>query len=277
MLKRMTKRSGPRAGCSAHHRYALIFALLIIIGVSVFNFGLGIRQYVERNTMRQIMDDVNAVAGQAYFAVQSSFNYTTAVDQTIEIAHNHQVKEEVGENMASHIIATKTNTTRISCPEGQFFMEDRVAYTNDQPDKQRRLIPNVLYQTSKSRCLTNPFKTGIESWREAIPGLSNIFHDDEAMDELLNDSKWENDFPNLKYFLQCVNHADMPVMKADVWRYLIVWENGGIYSDLDNRPGVSFSNLTIREDDDAFFTIDGTTSKSLHTHHYRYFSLILQR
>ena len=50
-------------------------------------------------------------------------------------------------------------------------------------------------------------------------------------------------------------------MKADVWRYLIVWENGGIYADLDVKPEYKFNSSTIHDDDDSFFTIDGSTGK----------------
>jgi hypothetical protein len=44
--------------------------------------------------------------------------------------------------------------------------------------------------------------------------------------------------------------------KADIWRYLMIWEYGGIYSDIDCSPSDNFSASFIRDDDDAFFPLE---------------------
>ena len=232
-------------------RAIFITAVITIFGVSIVNVAV-FRGYIERGA--ELGTDI---ASQTFVAVKSTFNDKTEHGTKLGV-------DDISTSQASAAVKSTFNDTAdnlgtASCPEGQFYMQDRV-YTNlsDHPE---RLIPNVLYQTSKNRCLVNIFKSGIDSWRNAIPGLSNVFHDDEAMDGLLSDSKWDNYFPNLKYFLKCVNHAKMPVMKADVWRYLIVWENGGVYADLDLKLDSQFRNNTIHEDDDSFFTIDATTGK----------------
>jgi mannosyltransferase OCH1-like enzyme len=44
---------------------------------------------------------------------------------------------------------------------------------------------------------------------------------------------------------------------ADLWCYLVLWEYGGIYSDMDSAPAVNLQNGTaIANDDDAFLIIE---------------------
>ena len=48
-------------------------------------------------------------------------------------------------------------------------------------------------------------------------------------------------------------------MKADLWRYLALWEWGGLYTDMDNTPGYQWAieNGTVISDDmDAVFEIE---------------------
>jgi len=62
-----------------------------------------------------------------------------------------------------------------------------------------------------------------------MPGYSIFFHDDDAVDRLLNQD-WP-EFPHLKEILPCVRRG---AMKVDVWRVLAVYKYGGVYSDIDN-------------------------------------------
>jgi hypothetical protein len=55
-------------------------------------------------------------------------------------------------------------------------------------------------------------------------------------------------------------------LKADLWRYLVLWDYGGIYVDLDSLPNDFYSksepSVTIDPDDQGFFAVD----------HYHYLS-----
>jgi hypothetical protein len=44
-------------------------------------------------------------------------------------------------------------------------------------------------------------------------------------------------------------------LKADLWRYLILWVYGGVYADFDSAPN-EFHNDTISDADDAFFVVE---------------------
>jgi len=51
----------------------------------------------------------------------------------------------------------------------------------------------------------------------------------------------------LKQAIKCINSG---AGLADIWRYLLLWEYGGIYTDLDNAPGPLFvSNNTLKDGD----------------------------
>jgi hypothetical protein len=46
--------------------------------------------------------------------------------------------------------------------------------------------------------------------------------------------------------------------KADLWRYLIIFEHGGIYTDFDNAPMKGFrEGDAIKDSDDAWFPLEG--------------------
>jgi mannosyltransferase OCH1-like enzyme len=63
----------------------------------------------------------------------------------------------------------------------------------------------------------------IDQWR--FDGYSLYFHDDVAVDRLL--AKYWPEFPQLQLMQQC---SISGAAKADIWRLLVLWEYGGIYT-----------------------------------------------
>jgi len=45
--------------------------------------------------------------------------------------------------------------------------------------------------------------------------------------------------------LQCINKVNNPTMKADIRRYLVVWELGGVYNDIDIGCTKKFHHLVL--------------------------------
>jgi mannosyltransferase OCH1-like enzyme len=113
----------------------------------------------------------------------------------------------------------------------------------------RRKIPRIVHTTSKSRCMPPPFRDNLRLWQN-LTEHSFFFHDDDAVDMLLNQD-WP-EFPQLLKALQC---SISGAAKADLWRALVLWEYGGIYTDMDNAP-TGFNANTISPDDDAFFVVE---------------------
>ena len=133
------------------------------------------------------------------------------------------------------------------CPEGLVFVKDSI--DPSFYEKEQRKIPKVTHMTSKTRCMTKAFADNVDSWR--LEGHSLFLHDDEAVGRLLN--RWWPEFPNMHVVKNCM----MPgAAIADLWRYVMLWEFGGVYTDIDNAPGPWFWNKTgsaITNATDALF------------------------
>lgn len=111
-----------------------------------------------------------------------------------------------------------------------------------------RKIPRIIHFTSKSKCLSETFAENLEKWH--FSNHSVYLHDDDAVARLLE--KYWPQFPHLQIGASCLLSG---AAKADLWRGVILYEYGGIYSDIDNFPK-EFNADTIKPDDEAFFVIE---------------------
>jgi mannosyltransferase OCH1-like enzyme len=142
------------------------------------------------------------------------------------------------------------------CGEGLVRIED---YIDPSLTQNRHKVTKIVHQTGKSRCVVPMFASLMQSWHTGnMAGYSYRFHDDGAVEDFLfhRPGGWP-EFPLVQELLkQCVTS---PTMKADIWRYLILWEYGGIYADMDSAvaPGPpGFTNNTIQPEDDAVSLIE---------------------
>jgi mannosyltransferase OCH1-like enzyme len=147
-----------------------------------------------------------------------------------------------------------------SCPRGLHLIPDTrllssAATTNVTKNattsSSMRKIPKIVHITAKSRCMTKPFQENIDQWR--FPGYSVFVHNDQAVDRLLN-RHWP-EFPELQKLAHCLLSG---ASRADLWRALVLWEYGGIYTDFDNVPNHNqFQNGSVISDsDEAFFVVE---------------------
>jgi hypothetical protein len=130
-------------------------------------------------------------------------------------------------------------------------------FSEDNETSSRFKIPLILHQTGKTRCLAPEFAHLVRQWQRQ-PRLSYHFHDDDAVNHFLSQDFPE--FPTLSSLLSCIQS---PTLRADLWRYLLLWEYGGIYADLDTIPQSNVSLVELmRANDRGFFVVD----------HYHYLS-----
>lgn len=145
-------------------------------------------------------------------------------------------------------LRTLVNTKQeVSCPPGLSLVSDtildsRLAYAGN------RKIPRIVHVTSKTRCMPQEFTDNLDKWR--FPNHSFFFHNEAAIERMLN--RYWPEFPHLQQAMRCTKGG---AAKADLWRGLIMWEYGGIYTDIDNAPA-KFNGETILDTDDAFFVIE---------------------
>jgi inositol phosphorylceramide mannosyltransferase catalytic subunit len=86
-------------------------------------------------------------------------------------------------------------------------------------------IPRIIHQTWKSDRLPPLFRMYQETWRRLHPGWEYRFYDDAACRRIV-----ESHFPDL---LALYDGCPHPVQRADIFRYLIVAREGGLYADMD--------------------------------------------
>eukprot|EP00977_Amphora_coffeiformis_P010080 scaffold2353_cov167-Amphora_coffeaeformis.AAC.71 len=140
------------------------------------------------------------------------------------------------------------------CPQGLQFRSDRPKTTNEvdfsNHQSGNRKIPRIVHQTSKSRCLANNVFALTDQWQ--FDGWEYYLHDDEAIERLFVQEAVH--FPLLPLISRhCLMHG---TLKADLWRYLVLWVYGGIYTDLDTAPQALVPETTIGPDDDALFVVE---------------------
>jgi mannosyltransferase OCH1-like enzyme len=113
-------------------------------------------------------------------------------------------------------------------------------------------IPKYVHQTSKSKCLTPTMAQITEGWRTLGQDWSYYFHDDASMARLFA-LDWTDSFPHLQQVHKCI--ATRGTQQADLWRYLILYEYGGVYADIDSKPE-KFNATTIAPEDQGFFVVE---------------------
>ena len=134
----------------------------------------------------------------------------------------------------------------ITCPPPLVAFQDVILPPN--PNLPQPLIPRTLHVTFRHRCLPEDLAFSLEQWRQNLPDYSIYFHDDTAVDKLIN-SPWP-EFPMLHQLMHCVQFKG--AMKIDLWRLLILYRYGGIYGDIDNWPQEKFRQDIIQPTDSYF-------------------------
>ena len=166
------------------------------------------------------------------------------------------------------LVETSELSSFKSCPDGFIHFNDvklpATATTSVQLPDQR--IPRIIHFTTKSRCVSPEVHENLKRWA-AIPNYEIYLHDDIAVDRLLRYASHSSDnttgacaggiglcVPFLKQALSCAS-SDTTI--SDIWRLLVLWYYGGIYSDIDNAPGPKLKNFGfIQPYDNAFFISD---------------------
>jgi mannosyltransferase OCH1-like enzyme len=87
------------------------------------------------------------------------------------------------------------------------------------------MIPKILSQTWKSEELPAAAARLVAGWRRLNPDFEHRFYDDAGCREVVAST-----FPE---HLGAYDALPRPVMRADVFRYAVVYRDGGLYADID--------------------------------------------
>ena len=102
---------------------------------------------------------------------------------------------------------------------------------NRIPSLKNSGIPKSLWQTYISKQLPSSVRRYQQSWLTNLPNdyRYNLF-DDQDISDYIHSPRVKNEFPGI---VECWNLLPIGVMKADLWRYCILYFEGGIYTDID--------------------------------------------
>lgn len=90
------------------------------------------------------------------------------------------------------------------------------------------MIPKIIWQTYKDKIddLPDYAVQAMSTWMENNPGWEHRYVDDsEARDFIV--SEYGNEYAEI------FDNLPVPVMRGDMWRYLVIYKYGGVYADLD--------------------------------------------
>ena len=94
-------------------------------------------------------------------------------------------------------------------------------------------MPHIIHFNSKTTCVTNHIENYILNWR--MPFFSIYLHDDHSMNNLFEHDEL---FPSLKNATRCLPHQGLKssASKNDLFRFLLYYHAGGIYTEFDLWP-----------------------------------------
>lgn len=94
---------------------------------------------------------------------------------------------------------------------------------------------NFIWRTWKTHQIPNKFEQLNQSWIIKNPDYQiKLYNDEECLNFVTNNFN--------ERIIQAYHAMPLGVMKADFWRYLIVYKHGGYYCDIDSQCNESLSN-----------------------------------
>jgi hypothetical protein len=147
-------------------------------------------------------------------------------------AHRGSLRIEVGLRKILRKGYRKLKRAFVPTAENLLEVLDRNALTANTAR-----IPQIVYQTAESRFVNEKLHSSIQTFRDLNPDLAFKLFDGPARD-LYMESQWGN-HPIFDVYRRSIYGQ----MKADIFRYCIVWERGGYYFDLNKGCATSLSSL----------------------------------
>ncbi|WP_306114903.1 MULTISPECIES: glycosyltransferase family 32 protein [unclassified Roseovarius] len=111
-------------------------------------------------------------------------------------------------------------------------------------------IPAIIHQTFLSTELPDRTYEAAQSWRDHNPECEYRFYDDDDQIALLSD-RFDSDV------LAAYHKMPRGAHRADLWRYCVLFEHGGVYADIDTVCQSSLKSV-LRPDDSFVVPNTGT-------------------
>lgn len=124
----------------------------------------------------------------------------------------------------------------------------------------KKNIPNNVFQTYKTLTVDEKTHLKIKSFRENNPSFNFHFHDDLTMDMYMA-TNWRH-----RKIFEIYKNINFGASKADIWRYCILYQHGGIYLDFDS--SISFPLDSIPSDANELISYESNKLSSIISEEY---------
>jgi mannosyltransferase OCH1-like enzyme len=115
-----------------------------------------------------------------------------------------------------------------SRPQAPVLSEDLQTYTTFKVPGELHGFPPHIWQTTGPKPITQEQSSDIASWREKHPFFSFTLMTDEQGDSFVSEY-----YANRSDIVDLFLRLPIPIIKADLFRYLALVAKGGIYADID--------------------------------------------
>jgi len=239
-----------------------LIATISFVILSLFKSDSDLRNYSVPNVPREF-DNPATSQGQAEVKVKGDTRRST-----YNLEHNLRALQELTTGKQNKGDDAKDDDddddSNNSCPPPLKQYKNRIVVSpsyNHTANTTR--IPQILHLSERSRCLNRDMYDAIQMWQKSFPSFSIFFHDDAAVDRLLYSeepeySDWRREFPDIVEILPCVAPG---AMKIDIWRVLVLWKYGGMYSDVDVVPNTDMLTERTIHPDSAWFSLSDAWSR----------------
>ena len=112
-----------------------------------------------------------------------------------------------------------------------------------------RIVPYKIHQTFKTTKVPINMYNAVRSWIDKNINYNYYFYDDNDIDEIIKEYDCEGMDINREQLLYAYNKMNTGAGKADIFRYLILYKEGGCYFDIDTKC-VNKLDGFIEEDDE---------------------------
>lgn len=147
------------------------------------------------------------------------------------------------------------------------------AYTGAQEVALGKIIPNNVFQTYKTLEVDLNTHAKIDKFRQTNPSFNFHFHDDLAMDMYMA-ANWRH-----RKIFEIYKNVRFGAAKADIWRYCILHQYGGIYLDFDS--SISFPLNSIPNEANELISHESNKLRDIisvdYTPDYLYLSSVINR
>ena len=110
-------------------------------------------------------------------------------------------------------------------------------------------MPLNIYQTWENNKVPKGMYKAIYTWINLNPEYTyNLYDSQDRLNYVINFNCNDFSFDN-KELLYCYKNMAKNAAKADIWRYLILYDQGGVYTDIDTECLIPLKNYIKKEDE----------------------------